>query len=297
MLPDEEELEKKAAPATAGDRLFLVLFCVVLFGLFIGDVVDDFMPRKLSILFFIVSWIILTPLHEAAHAVMARAVGWQVHQVELGFGPVLSTLKIGTTQVIIKAFPLVGLVSLTPQAIKRPRLENALIYAAGPGIELLSVLMVIQLFGYETLTTSTDSIGIVAAQSWCVAAIFGAGLNLLPFSPAPGMVTDGMGILLSPFLPRAHFEGLLVRPIVEQGNALIEQDRFAEALAVFETAIETYPRIILLQMGIAIALVGLQRSEEALLRMQAFVRSCEGKEREEAAKGMEELRTYIRKAR
>ena len=50
-------------------------------------------------------------------------------------------------------------------------------------------------------------------------------------------------------------------------------------------------------MGIAISLVGLQRSEEALIRMQAFVRTCEGKEREEAEKGLAELREYMRKAR
>jgi tetratricopeptide (TPR) repeat protein len=111
------------------------------------------------------------------------------------------------------------------------------------------------------------------------------------------VVTDGLGILLSPFLTRVHFEALLVGPVIEGGTRLLAEGRTEEALGVFEGALETYPNVILLQAGAARSLVELGRSEEALLRMQAFARQADPDDRPEAEKALEQLRAYINRVR
>jgi hypothetical protein len=79
-------------------------------------------------------------------------------------------------------------------------LKDALIYAAGPGIELLIAGMLTLLIGPGRMLTQTDPLGILGVQAFASAALVGAVLNLIPMSVESGghrVPNDGLGILLA----------------------------------------------------------------------------------------------------
>ena len=147
----------------------------------------------------------------------------------------------------------------------------------------------------RTITAPSESLAIVAAQAFCVAALTGAALNLIPLSPSPGVVTDGLGIALSPFLPRSHFEAQMIRPALAEGARLLESGRTEEALALYEREAEAQPELLVLQNAIAQALVRVGRPEEALLRLRAHSRSGSPRDRRDAEVALDELRAAIQR--
>lgn len=276
-------------PPSGGDRLFLFVFCLVVFGLFAAEILRDITPGRMATLFFFGFYGLLTVIHEAGHAVVARLVGWRVERVQLGFGPTVGRPTIGGVPIELRAFPIVGLVEVVPDRIDGARWKNALIYAAGPGVELLIAAAVASAIGWDTLLTSSDDWGVVVAQSFCLAAALGAGFNLLPFSPRPGQVTDGLGILRSPFVPRVVFEAMMIGPEVQAALARIEDDPQG-ALAAFEALHARFPDVMLLPAGIARALDALGRREEALLRLRRFVEETDPDDRPQAEEILDAFR-------
>ncbi|MEM7144578.1 MAG: site-2 protease family protein [Verrucomicrobiota bacterium] len=205
-------------PLTRAQRDVYLFFLLTFFALVTIGVVDDFTPGKLAAPFFILSWAILLVIHELGHALMARALGWRVDLISLGFGKVRHTLRWWNMPVEIRTVPVSGFVIPRPLNLTLPKLKNCLIYAAGPGIEILLVLILLVALGKDTMLTRTDSIPVIAAQAFSVAALTGAILNLVPLShkhsddPAdtsPGNPSDGLGMILAWFLPLSHYQALL----------------------------------------------------------------------------------------
>lgn len=293
MIPDETD----DRPLSASDRRIAIGFAALFFGLLLAEVVDEWTPARLSIPVFALSWAVLTVIHEVGHAVVARALGWRVDRLRVGFGPVVRTGVWWGVEVELRAFPIVGLVQVTPGGLSWARAKNAAIYAAGPGVEFVIAAAVALLVGWDTMVAPSDSLGVVAAQAFCVAALAGAALNLLPLSPAPGVVTDGMGILMSPFVPRAHFEAQMARPTLVEGERLRRAGRAAEALALYERAADERPHLLLLQQAVCHALVELGRAEEALLRLRAHGRTGSPRDRRDAEAALEGLRAAIQQRR
>jgi len=258
-------------------------------GLFAAEIFRDITPGRMAVLFFFAFYGVLTVLHEAGHAVVARLVGWHVERVQLGFGPVLGHPKIGGVPVEIRAFPIIGLVQVVPDTVAGARWKNALIYAAGPGVELALAGAVATVVGWDVITASSEDWGVVIAQSLCLAALLGAGFNLLPFSPRPGQITDGMGILRSPFMPRAAFEAMMLGPKVGAVVASIETDPDG-ALARLETLLVKHPDLLLLHGAVAQALVAVGRRDEALLRLRELVMRTDPDDRPEAERLFETFR-------
>ena len=297
MFDFDGEPEDEATPQTSGERLFLFIFCALFFGGLLAEVLHDFAPNRLSVIFFLIFWCLLTIAHEAGHAVVARVCGWRVNEIRLGFGPVIGRYALWGLPVELRTFPIVGLVSVVPTSVRLARLKNMLIYAAGPAVELGIAFVVASIVGWDAIITPSQSLGIIVAQSLGLAALFGAGLNLLPFSPQPGVITDGLGIVLSPFLSRAHFEGLMVRPILVEGHRMLESGRVAQALLHFEAAIEANPGVILLHVGLARGYVKQGRTEEALLGLQALLAASSPADRPEVERALEGLRAFIARER
>ncbi|MCB9529730.1 MAG: M50 family metallopeptidase [Myxococcales bacterium] len=293
MFDLDDRAEKEGPPMSGGDKLILIGFCVVVFGLFTAEVLRDFGPARLSIVWFLAAWVVLTAIHEAGHALVARLVGWKVDRLQLGFGTVLARGAVGGVPVELRAFPIVGLVGVVPDRLAGARWKNALIYAAGPGVELAAAALVAALVGWETIFTLGGGHGRVAAQSFCLAALIGAGLNLIPFSPRPGQVTDGLGILLSPVMPRVHFEAMMVRPELRRGFDLLDAGRPQDALAHFEAASTRHPEVIVLHAAAARALVALGRGDEALMRLRRLIDETDPDDRPDAERAFDELRAFI----
>jgi len=142
---------------------------------------------------------------------MARAVGWRVELISLGFGQVRKKTRILDMNVEIRTIPLSGFVRPRPLDFIAPQLKNFLIYAAGPGIEILLVLIIALLIGPSTLLQHSDSLLMIAIQSFCIAALFGAFFNLLPLphrnDDGSRSWSDGLGMILCWTLPQSYYNG------------------------------------------------------------------------------------------
>ncbi len=291
LLPQDDERMTQSESQSRSESLILVGFSLLLFGLFAAELFYDVSPARLAILFFLLAWGPLTVVHELGHALSARALGWKVEAIDLGFGPVVRRTKVWGMPTTIRIFPLVGLVQVRPLNLASARLKNALIYAAGPGVELLIAWVISAGLGAALLDAPQTYLA-AAAQGVALAALVGALLNLIPFSPHPGLVTDGMGILQSPFLPRSHFESLLVQPKVQEAVELRRQRRFFDAVSLLESLARDYPAVLLIQIELAKGLIACGRREESLLSFRSFLVSQRSFSEDEINSLLEDLRDF-----
>jgi hypothetical protein len=211
MLPPPPGSASK--PLTPGERWGYGIFFVVLLGLFAAEVFTNYQPGKLGALLVVLFWPPLLVLHESGHAVVAVLLGWRVRRVVIGMGRVVARFRVGRTRVEIRLAPVEGFMVPVPTNLRAPQLKNALIYFAGPGVELLLLVVVVALVGPETLLTRTTDYGLIAVQSLAIAILIGVVINLVPHT-APsqnGMVAnDGLGILRSFMLPDGYFAQRMV---------------------------------------------------------------------------------------
>ncbi|QDU63174.1 Peptidase family M50 [Planctomycetes bacterium Pan216] len=210
-MPERFDANDEKPPATSSERWMLVVFSLILLGFFVADIAVNFQPIKLTALLFLLFWMPLVALHEAAHAVVAHALGWRVLKTVVGMGSVLGQWTIGGTSVELRMIPLVGFVRTVPTRIRQPNVENALIYFAGPGVELLLVAVIYAILGADLLRSSTDA-WVITLQSLALAATVGGVLNLIPMPVREGdrsIPNDGLGIILSLLTPREQFEEMM----------------------------------------------------------------------------------------
>lgn len=200
-------------PKNKAELATIILLSVFFFGCLGFAVFEDFTVYKLSVPFFLVSWAILLIIHEFGHALVAKALGWRVELVSIGTGKLLTTRRIFGMPTEFRAIPLSGFAVPRPTDLIQPQFKSFLIYAAGPGVELLLVSLIWYLMGSEQLLQRSPSIVTIALQSFCSAAIFGACINLipLPISSEDGKTrwTDGMGMIMSWRLPTSYFKGII----------------------------------------------------------------------------------------
>lgn len=196
-------------PANAPEKCTVALFAFLFIALFTAEIARDFKAVKLSLPFFLISYVLLLVIHEFGHALMARAVGWRVDLISLGFGQIRRKFHFLGMAVEIRTIPLSGFVRPRPLDLISPQLKNFLIYAAGPGIEILLVLVILILLGPSTLIHRSDSIPLIATQSFCLAALFGAFFNLIPLphrnDDGSRSLSDGLGMILCWTFPDSYY--------------------------------------------------------------------------------------------
>ncbi len=199
--------DKKERPLRKDEQIAVYVMLTIFIGAMTAEILlNDFKPSKLSAFFVPLFWMPLVALHEAGHALAAHLCGWRVKRIVIGFGKRIKTFKIGRTPVHLLQIPIQGYVLPLPRDLKFPRLKNTLIYAAGPGIEIVLVLVAYLVLGHDTLFSHSQSIPIIAAQSLCVSAAIGIVVNLIPMPTEQGGWNDGMGILMSWRIPDEQFE-------------------------------------------------------------------------------------------
>jgi len=207
MLSDDNFLPDRGpeTPNEWGVIVIISLTFAVLMGL---ELATDFSVAKLSVPFFLISWVILLVIHEFGHALAAKFLGWHVDLVSIGTGKVRFRRRIFGMPVEFRTIPISGFAQPRPADLISPQLKQATIYAAGPGIELLIVAGIAAIVGPSELLELSGEMSIVALQSFCVAAIFGAGFNLIPFphQTKDGVAwSDGLGMIMSWRIPTSVF--------------------------------------------------------------------------------------------
>jgi len=211
-LPRMYHSDSNEGPSTRGEWWIAGGALVLLLGLFIAEICIDYTPVKLSALLVVVFWIPLLALHEGGHAVAARLLGWHVGQVVIGMGKAIGKFRVGTAIVELRVIPIEGFVRCVPTRLRRPQTESALIYFAGPGVELLLALLVLLLIGSDRLFTASEDYSTITWQSLAVAGTSQAVLNLLPFAirtKTGTLLSDGLGICASFLRPEAYYAQMI----------------------------------------------------------------------------------------
>jgi hypothetical protein len=192
-----------------GERWIAAIFSA-LFLLMMGlSLVEDYEPRKLGVVFALLFWVPLLIIHEAGHAIVAGLCGWEVERIVIGFGRTIARFKVAGVPVHLNAVPISGFILPRPRDLQSPRLKSTLIYAGGPFLECIAALVVVLLSGPEAMFQLSNSIPMIAAQSFCLVAALGLAFNLAPHtirSQGGASWSDGLGILMSHRLPDAYFE-------------------------------------------------------------------------------------------
>lgn len=233
----------------------------------LAAVFEEFSARRLSILFVIIFWAPMLVLHELGHALAAKMLGWRVREIVIGFGRDLWQWQSGETRVRIKLAPVEGYVLPAPQDARHVRIKSMLIYAAGPGAELLLLGLLLMVFGYDAVFGETDDLATIALQSLAIVILLGAGFNLLPFS-TEGAVSDGLGIISSPFMSDASIELRLLTFELREMQAMLDKGETGSAVRHAEEFLRRFPNNLALQVLLTSALSANQQVEEA----RAYVR-------------------------
>ncbi len=205
-------------PQTPGEKLFVRLLVMAMVCFLSVELAQDFSPVKLSVLFFFLFWCPLLVLHEVGHAVMAAALGWSVEQIVIGMGEPLKQFKLGAVDVEWRMLPIEGFVRCRPKNLELPRLKNALVYVAGPGIQIVFSGLILLLLGPERLLQRSNDIGLIAVQALAAASVVSGVINLIPYSETTTerkIVNDGLGILLALFTPKERYMAQMRAMIAE----------------------------------------------------------------------------------
>ncbi|MDA0705550.1 MAG: site-2 protease family protein [Proteobacteria bacterium] len=223
---------------------------------------EEYSAQRLSIAFIILFWAPLLVLHELGHALAARLLGWQVREIVIGFGRELCCWQSGATLVRIKLVPLEGYILPTPSDARQMRRKSMLIYAAGPGAELLLLAALLLALGWNYVFGTALGTGQIAVQSLAIAILLGAGFNLLPFQ-TEGAVSDGLGILSSPFMTDESIQLRLLGFELRAMQKLLDSGDSEAALASGVQCLQRFPGNPALRLGYAAALAANRQTDAA----------------------------------
>ncbi len=208
MNLDQRHHDKE--PTSKGEKVFLLVFSLGFLFMMGMELMSNYEPRKLGALLFVLFWIPLLFIHEFGHAMMAKLLGWRVSRIVIGVGKIFTRTRLFNAPMEIRMIPLEGFVQIAPRNLTLARFKHALIYFAGPGIELLVFFSsVFYLGGFEQFFTITNEYWRIALQSFAFAALVGAVINLIPMSIVTqdgSTPNDGMGILLCLFASEMDYE-------------------------------------------------------------------------------------------
>jgi len=237
----ELEIPAGRRPLSRGEQTGATFMCLVFTGFMAAALLEDYEPKKLGPIFFILFWAPLLVLHELGHAVAAWAVGWRVRKIVIGVGPRLWRRRIGETDVTVNLAPISGFIIPGPTSRKGYRAKSAFVYAAGPGSEFLLLGGLLACFGTEGVFGQSGGIPGIALKSLAWAILIGGGFNLIPLA-INGSATDGLGICLSPFLQDRQIEAHLVGWDCERIDRLLDAGRIDEAARLWREMKARHPR-------------------------------------------------------
>ena len=254
-------------PLTAAEVRAALSFAAGILVLLTADMWSDWSPAKLSMLFVLLAWLPMLVIHELGHALVARLVGWDVIEVVIGYGPELARFRLGSTLVALRAVPIEGHVLPTPRERKHARLKSALVYAGGPAAELLTIIGIGALIGFDVLFSRSADLSVIALQSVALVAGIGVLLNLAPHAMS-GAPSDGLGILVSFALSQATLEFRLALPYVTGATRELDCNDAHAAYALVREGLTRHPENVPLSIMLARCEVAIGEIDRGLSRLE-----------------------------
>lgn len=233
MLPRLEPEERLAT----NDRIIVLGIGAVIFGAFAIDVLSNYSWLKAGAVVMLFAWFVLIVVHELGHALMAASLGWHVCRIVIGVGAPVARFRVWDVPVEICRYPVGGHVVPAPTSLAGARWKSVLVFSAGPAAELLVALGILLIVGSDKLLAQPSDLWTLSAQSVAVAALLGAAFNLIPIPTREGQATDGLGMLLSPFLPNEVFEEHLALPYTTQAESLLLAGRAKQAATILQEGV------------------------------------------------------------
>ncbi|HXS17265.1 MAG TPA: M50 family metallopeptidase, partial [Polyangiaceae bacterium] len=209
----------------------------LIFGAFAIDVLSNYSWLKAGAVVMLFAWFVLIVVHELGHALMAASLGWHVCRIVIGVGTPVARFRVWDVPVEICRYPVGGHVVPAPTSLAGARWKSVLVFSAGPAAELLVALGILLIVGSDKLLAQPSDLWTLSAQSVAVAALLGAGFNLIPIPTREGQATDGLGMLLSPFLPNEVFEEHLALPYTTQAESLLLAGRAKQAATILQEGV------------------------------------------------------------
>lgn len=194
----EFQTDNEDKPLTKTEKSIALIVSVILGILFLLLIFVDYQPAKLSFIFFIVFWAILLFIHELGHAIMAYFCGWKVEKIVFGFGRLLKSFNYRGVQIEIRLYLIEGFTRIKPLNFKHLRTKDAVIYFAGPGIELLIGFALLIIMGFSLTFNPDGDYFDIFYKTFIISCFLGAVVNLIPqsvFTKDGEIPNDGLGIL------------------------------------------------------------------------------------------------------
>lgn len=226
-------------PLSPGERWFVLALALGFVLLLAADLAAGFSLSKLSVLFVLVLWVPVLLLHELAHALAARSVGWHVSEIVIGFGRELLRFRVGETRVRLRALPLEGYVLPSPSSTRAARAKQAWIYFAGPLSGLLVLWASGAWLGWRW-PSPDESLGRIALFSLALAAGLSVLCTLIPYRSGSSP-SDGLGMLASWLSSEESFRQRLCYPFLSEARRLLLREQTAQAIAALEAGLARYP--------------------------------------------------------
>jgi tetratricopeptide (TPR) repeat protein len=230
-----------------------------------------------------VGWIFpLTVLHEAGHALAARALGLRVHAIILGSGPPLLEGHLGRARVTLSWMPLMGL-TVFSGARQTPRLalRGALVILAGPlaNAALLAGVTLAVGVGRMVEPEWLGALSPLTTLQW--ASVLLVVISLVPYRyPTPfGLVrSDGGHILHALRHPDDVAENLVQTGPLADGNEHLRRGELEAALSRYREGLAESPGSFLLRHNAAVTRVNLEDYRRAREELMALAETAGGRE-------------------
>ena len=201
---------------TSGERWMYAIIGTALVGLFVAEVASHSRAAMNGMLFLVLAFVPLIFVHQFAHAIAARLVGWRIADIVIGFGPEIVRFEVGRTQVRVKVGPFEDYIVPEPRSPVGARWKSAFIYFAGPAAEILVFVAIYSHYG-NALFASAGALDRLAAQAISVAVGLNLLLTLIP-RPWDNTVNDGDGIVQSIVSGRSSFASLTHRAAIRDAK-------------------------------------------------------------------------------
>lgn len=225
-------------------------------------------PVATNVVALLLCVLLLTMVHELGHAVAGLALGLRVSAVVLGAGPPLAEGRLGGVRVTLARLPLGGVTLLGVRpGTSHPALRLGLTFLAGPLVNALLLLGTgLRLGGFGRMFSLAWLAVVSPVEAFGWANLLFAVISLIPYRTATpfGLVpSDGGRLLEAVREPDAiAAKGYQAHYAVDGHEALRVGD-FQGALRRYREGIAQHPQSFMLRHGLALALINLERFDEA----------------------------------